>query len=165
MTTFFERINPTKIILNHFRTLYNASTQKVDWIEVFLVSVGPWLASGFMIYKKVTINEDLANILFAAFAITGGFLINALVVLTDKSHQLRTESPDEERLSLLRETFYNTSFGVLVCVFSVIFCAAYPFLSNGIVQNIFTFCIFSFAFLFVHTLLMVIKRLNRIFEI
>lgn len=168
---FFERLNPFIIVKKHFETFYNAAEDnKPCWIERSLHIAVP-IAIGLLItiVFNVSITAEVNSALFNGFAIMGGFLINASFVLTEKRDTARKAAPNDKYEVLIRETFYNTSFGILICFTNVIFCSLYPLtltdkgkdpsLLNLLMNNL----IYDLSILFVLTLLMVLKRLNRIF--
>ena len=69
-------------------------------------------------------------------------------------------------------TFYNTSFGILICILAVVLCTTYGLLKGDnyflmfewtiTYKSIVSFSIYVLCVFFVHTLLMVLKRLNKI---
>ena len=166
MFKFFERINLLKIVLKHFGTLYNAQNDKLNvYSEIIPLLVLPWLIGYFLVYHfQITINKDISTYLFGGYSVAGGFLINALMVLADKYHHTKNQTPNDKQECILRETFYNTSFGVLICLLSVIFSSVYALIQNETLSQIFSIIIYGLSFLFVHTLLMVIKRLIKVFD-
>ena len=166
MINFFQRLNLVKIVTNHFSTFYSDSTKTINWLELLIVIVLPFAIAAYLIFPNETeLSEDTVQSLFQAFAIMGGFLINTLVVLTDKKQKYKEGRLCLDQYILLKETLYNTSYGVLLCIICVILCAMHSFLIATSYLNLLNFLILATCFAFIHTLLMVIKRLNKIFEI
>ncbi len=190
MTAFFERISPVSIIKNHFATLRNDRTDSYDFIEAILVIALPIAIAWAFCAVPISINDTIANSLLNLFAIMGGFLINALVLLaTRKAEELRykatlkNQQPNDpleeqavlERIRLLEETSHNTSFGILVCLLAVLCCVGVtatektqqiviPKIDYVIhLENAFSFLIIMFLTLFMFIILMVTKRVNNIF--
>lgn len=185
MTTFFERISPCSIIKNHFGTYRNARSRKYDYIEACLVVCVPLLPAYFVHRWSVVITDGVASSLFNMFAIMGGFLVNALVLLaTRKGEEIRNKSKPltpaqtnsvATRIELLEETSHNTSFGILVCLLAILVCVASGIVPNKEifssekldicikVKDLFVSMIFYLLTLFVIILMMVTKRVNHLF--
>lgn len=166
MFKFFERINLLNIVLKHFGTLYNAQNDKPNiYSEIIPLLVLPWLLGYFLVYQlDIIIDKNISTYLFGGYSVAGGFLINALMVLADKYHHTKNQTPNDEQECILKETFYNTSFGVLICLLSVILSSIYALIQSDLLSQIFSVLIYGLSFLFIHTLLMVIKRLNKVFD-
>ena len=101
------------------------------------------------------------------YAIIGGFLISALFIIIsygDVIDQNRRRLPESEmrRYNKLRgEIFSNTSFGVLMAfIGSAISALMMLGFHVRILTALSVFCIL----LFIHTLLMVLKRIDRLFR-
>jgi chromate transport protein ChrA len=169
-----EKINSSRIIKSHFETLYNLKTKKIYWAEVITFYISPIFVVTFLVwYFEHCITEKLANLLFQGFAITGGFLINALVMLMDRRQNYDDSKKFANRVELIKETFANTSFGVLIC-FIIVLLAGIAVATDSEVECVSNSCValriiltsltYYFSIIFIHTLGMVIKRLDRIFR-
>lgn len=175
MTALIERINPWKIIRNHFFTLKNDQINRFDIFEISFVYVIIPISILFLagVCTKLASKMPYSDLL-SVFAIMGGFLVNALVLLIDKRQALQQGTPTNQA-DLIKETFYNTSFGILICFVAVILCGLGTFTDEkDCLIRIYSQCwsstqiinsfILIFSWWFIHTILMVIKRLNTVFE-
>lgn len=163
----FRRISPSKIISNHFETLYDEGQEgEVNfWSEIVpLLLIATFIALVLIIYFKITINEKVITYFIGAFSVVGGFLINALMVLAEKRGDNSGAGASSTKDKLLRETFYNTSFGVLICLVINLLCILYPLFDSLKWQELMSGVIYFLTTLFFHTLLMVVKRINKVFE-
>jgi hypothetical protein len=170
----FEKIDARDIVIRHFKTLSNVNTGKLCWSELIVF----YVLSAIIIIATVysfdhTLTDKLANLFFQAFAITGGFFINALVMLTDRRQSYDDSKRFTERVTLIEETYANTAFGVLVCFLVVLFAGIAVGTDNGdicssnlchIWKTLITSIVYYLAVVFIHTLGMVIKRLDKIFR-
>lgn len=163
-----ERINPFGIVVSHFETFYDHSKdRKPCYFERFVHIVVPFLLSGTAVYLLGAVaTKDLCSSLLNGFAILGGFLINAAFVITAKKETLEAGTPSPTYHTLLSETFDNTLFEILLCFVVVVLCAIFPMLGKGDVEVVraMSCVIFGFSIMFMVTLLMILKRLNKIFQ-
>lgn len=170
----FEKIDAREIIVRHFRTLSDVNTKKICWPEISAFYFLPIIIISLIVYfSNHSLNDKLGNLFFQAFAITGGFLINALVMLTDRRQNYDDSKKFAERVTLIEETYSNTAFGVLVC-FTIVFFAGIAVGTNEgnecvsgtchIWRTILTSIVYCLSIIFIHTLGMVIKRLDKIFR-
>ncbi len=163
----FQRINILHIFSKHFGTFINERNNKFCWLEVFTVFLIFPICFVFGIEKyNFTFKSDFYTNLIQIFAIVGGFLINTVVMIADKKMQLSQKSLEKNRI-LISETYYNIIFGIVVCVLTCLVCAA-SFLwsdsdANTLPTKFFTSTVLILIWIFVHTILMVLKRLASIF--
>lgn len=169
MISLFEKIDVLSIFSNHFKTLciYNNinNSRKPNYLEIFVF----YICSAFLIFLSVilykhTLDEKIANLMFQAYAIMVGFLINALIILSDKRKDFDDSRKNAEKLTLIEETYFNTSFGVITCFMILFFCGISISDSFTFMKYVSTGCVYYLTFIFIHTLIMVIKRLERIFN-
>jgi uncharacterized membrane protein YhaH (DUF805 family) len=170
----FEKVDATEIVGRHFKTLFDIGSQKPCWSEITVFYILPILVIPSVVYTfDHSLTEKLGNLFFQAFAITGGFLINALVMLTDRRQHYDDSKKFSERVTLIEETYSNTAFGVLICFMIVLFAGiAVGTNSDDIcITNIckiwsiiITSLVYYLTIIFAHTLGMVIKRLDKIFR-
>jgi hypothetical protein len=166
MFSLFERISPAKIVLKHFETLYNAKTAKINWIcEVIPLLLFAIAVSFYLPFKlEVIIDSKISPYILGGFSVAGGFLINSLMVLAEKQSDKTEIKAADQNNKLLKETFYNTSFGVLICLLATLVCIVYPISKNVLWMSVLSGFIYFLTIFFFHTVLMVIKRLSKIFD-
>lgn len=171
--SIFEKIDVSEIIKRHFATLSNADTKKIHWPEIRFFYIYPIILIFTLVsYYKHTLSKDMADLFIQGFALMGGFLINALVMLMDRRRNYDDSKKYSERVSLIEETYVNTAFGVLVSFIIIIFAGIAVGTTSG--KCVSDFCtvgrvtITSLTYycfvIFLHTLAMVLKRLDRIFR-
>lgn len=160
----FEKINCTKIIQDHFTTLYNAnsSDRRLNWFDIILffgisllVGVAGFFCSG------MTINDTARSAIVTAISILIGLFLNLLVLLIGTGEYLikRTNNSRIRNSALLEQLFKNISFSTLLAIATLIpLILAYfitPRETLGKFANGITWFCLSLLFL---TLLMVLKR-------
>jgi hypothetical protein len=162
-----SRINPLSIISRHFSTLYDSRTGSISSLEIaviLLVAVACGIVAGAAAPNLV---QKVAGGLLNFYAIVGGFLISALFMIVTYGDTIWSNRKDlpkgelDQAKTLQREIFSNVCFGVLVAFAGSALCIFLPveaterYVSGGV------------AFLlviFVHTILMVLKRLEALFR-
>ena len=158
---FFERLNISKIIVNHFSTFYNnQDNRKIDRLELAVYfSILLLLSVISAIFLPVT----RMNVVLTPLTIFTGFLFSALFVIIDKK-----EGKTKQIKELISEVYDNISFSILMSFFIILFMIInYVMISfdvselyNRIILGIVYFLLLSFSY----SLMMVIKRLYKIFE-
>ena len=158
---FFERLNIYKIIVNHFSTFYNnQDNRKIDRLELAVYfSILLLLSVISAIFLPVT----RMNVVLTPLTIFTGFLFSALFVIIDKK-----EGKTKQIKELISEVYDNISFSILMSFFIILFMIInYVMISfdvselyNRIILGIVYFLLLNFSY----SLMMVIKRLYKIFE-
>ncbi|OLA80505.1 MAG: hypothetical protein BHW58_07650 [Azospirillum sp. 51_20] len=158
---FFERLNISKIIVNHFSTFYNnQDNRKIDRLELAVYfSILLLLSVISAIFLPVT----RMNVVLTPLTIFTGFLFSALFVIIDKK-----EGKTKQIKELISEVYDNISFSILMSFFIILFMIInYVMISfdvselyNRIILGIVYFLLLNFSY----SLMMVIKRLYKIFE-
>ena len=172
----FERIAVGEIISRHIKTFYDPNTGNICKFQLFLFYVLPLpIIFASVFFSNHSIDDKLGNLFFQAFAIIGGFLFNSLVMLADKRKDYDDSKKVSERVTLIEETYSNTSFSVLVC-FAIVFLAGIAVGTNDggdstskihpihIWRILLTSIVYWLSVVFVLTLGMVLKRLDKIFR-
>ncbi len=158
---FFERLNISKIIVNHFSTFYNnQDNRKIDRLELAVYfSILLLLSVISAIFLPVT----RMNVVLTPLTIFTGFLFSALFVIIDKK-----EGKTKQIKELISEVYDNISFSILMSFFIILFMIInYVMISfdvselyNRIILGIVYFLLLNFSY----SLMMIIKRLYKIFE-
>lgn len=164
---FINRINPASIITEHFKTLYDARSGDTSWFEIAaLVVLMAAVAIAAALWLP-TPSVEFASSLLNFYAIVGGFLISALFIIVSYGDAIwnnRGNLPTaelEQARTLQKEIFSNVSFGVFTAFFGAIVCVFYAIAT---VQDILKILMSALFVLFAHTLLMVLKRLDKLFR-
>lgn len=111
---FFERLNISKIIVNHFSTFYNnQDNRKIDRLELAVYfSILLLLSVISAIFLPVT----RMNVVLTPLTIFTGFLFSALFVIIDKK-----EGKTKQIKELISEVYDNISFSILMSFFIILF--------------------------------------------
>ena len=176
-----ERIDVRDILNGHFATLYDARTKKPYWMELGLFYILPLSIIVFQCLLKARIGSEASNVILQIFAIAGGFLVSSLFIIVDR----KNITPDNDTSkALAEETYFNVSFGVLLCFITVMLCILNHFflslvtppaatdwlgplrnyLSIGFALSFISGLIYYLSWLFTYNILMVLKRLNALFK-
>ena len=158
---FFERLNISKIIVNHFSTFYNnQDNRKIDRLELAVYFSILLLLS---VISAIVLPVTRMNVVLTPLTIFTGFLFSALFVIIDKK-----EGKTKQIKELISEVYDNISFSILMSFFIILFMIInYVMISfdvselyNRIILGIVYFLLLNFSY----SLMMVIKRLYKIFE-
>ena len=125
-----NRLNIFLIIKHHFRSFYFHDTGNPNWVELALHIFLPF-GLGITMGVRVGMNSDIGNATIAALSIWGGFLFAMLLPLYDlwqkenefliqilhdkENNYAATVKTIENAVKIMKETFYNISYGILVC--------------------------------------------------
>lgn len=158
---FFERLNISKIIVNHFSTFYNnQDNKKIDWLELAVYFTILLLLS---IASAIFLPVTRMNVVLTPLTIFTGFLFSALFVIIDKK-----EGKRQQIKNLISEVYDNISFSILMSFLIILFIIINyvmitleaPEFYSRIILGIIYFFLLNFSY----SLMMVIKRLYKIFE-
>lgn len=157
MFNFFDKINPCIIIKTHFETLTDDRKEKVSLLECILTLLIPIGISLLLIKASIKIDTSFITNLLTAFSIFAGLLLNLLVLVYSLIQPSKEES---QKIKVLKHTFSNISFGVLLSIILVIVGLIYdPIVKNFIFLLVpLQFFIYFCITLFLIVLSMVLKR-------
>ncbi len=166
----FAKINVTEIVVGHIGTLRSADTGKVSSPDWFLFFAIPVIVAAGLCYKQRFIDKDEANMLVQAYAILVGLLFNLLVLILTAISKEHGKNADIQhdivatvKLRLLRETFANISYCVLLGILVALVVVA-TLLKNVQIHYVACFIAYAGSANFVLTLLMILKRVYRLFK-
>ena len=168
MKLFFSRLNCWNIVKNHCKTFYDNTTQQTSWIEIGItVAFIILLASVATCFHCLT--KSVIEIMLTAFSILSGFLISALFLLVDKADKQKGKD-----FQIIKETIHNISFGILIGVFIIVLSLFFILFKASTIETTFAFptelrffmsmIYFGLIVLFFHTLLIILQRVNKIFN-
>ena len=159
MLNFLNRLSFLKIFFDHYSTLYDDTDQSINYIEILLWILLPLLFGCTLVYLGLFLNSNSVNMIVTIFSILTGFLINCLVLLASK------DKPQNIEINKLnKETFQNTSYGVLVSFITIFLCLILYHTPCSMIVPIKILTVFV-CMTSIHsslTILMVIKRLSKI---
>jgi hypothetical protein len=132
---------------------------KVSWPDLFVMFVVPVTIGVASTVACFVIPDEHVGTLVSVFSIFAGLLLNVLVLIYSVSDQLGQTADKGVRDRLLRESFANISYSIVVSLLVVALLTALLFL-GGLAQQIITGLIVAFAANFGLSLLMILKRLH-----
>ena len=175
------KMNIIGIIKNYFNTFKDDKTDKVLKIDIFIYFIIPLLSSLLIVYYGFLLTESNANIFLTAFSIFAALLFNMLFLLFDIVKKTVEQNSSSENLTetkktkvkLLKETFTNISFTVLLSVTIVIILLLFIIFIKHIdltlltifgikiiLRHIMSFMTISLIIMFMMSFLMVLKRVD-----
>lgn len=156
MTT---KIDIRMIGSDHFDTLRDAATGKLSRWDIIAMFVLPALLGLAAAIFCFVVPDEHVGTLVSVFSIFAGLLLNVLVLIYSVSDQIDGSADKDVRNSLLRESFANISYSIVVSLVVVALLTALLFV-NGLAQQIVSGFIVAFAANFTLSLLMILKRLH-----
>ena len=161
----FEKINVVGIFHKHFDTFRSYKTGKIHLPDIMLFLILPSLISLLLIVFHHLLTKELANIMATSFSVFAGLLLNLLLLLFDLVD--KEENKKNARITaLLKELYSNISFCILISVI-IVFSLFSLFLDITFLWYIraLSFFVYYFLFMFMLTLMMVIKRIDKMLSI
>lgn len=160
----FNKINVIEIVDKHLSTLKNNRTNKIHIPDVILFVLMPLFLSFMLIYFRNLLDKDIANILVTSFSIFAGLLLNLLLLVFDLVD--KEGNKNDNIKDALEELYFNISFCILISIL-LIFLLLASFINvsfTGYLDSL-SFLVYYFLFVFIFTLLMVLKRIYRMLSI
>lgn len=162
----FEKINFFKIIQDHFSTLKEHDTGQYSIADIVIFFLVPAIAAVALSYFNIFLSSDLATVLLTVMSILTGLMFNLIVlmyeVITKSTKEHGKEGKNDRlKLSFLREVYSNISFSIFVSI--IMLCLLLIFFmvkENTFAMAIMSGLIFGLLFIFVLTLLMILKRIH-----
>lgn len=170
-----NRINICDIVVGHFRTLRQNSTDRIGFIE-FLVFIAIPIGLSISIIFIPLNNKDIVSILVNLGSIFSALLLSVLVLVFDQEQKLedRCEIAEEKgkaidplfdiKKSLLGELYYNISYSILCSIFLVSLCLVYSSLKYQMILHSYILkplIVFILANLLLN-ILMILKRMHTL---
>ncbi len=167
----FSKINVTKIIIDHLRTLRNYDTQKLRFVDYALFILVPIIVSAVLIIFSYLIDKEFANILITSLSIFAALLLNLLLLVFDivrktndsiaRNKELKNPyEAEEKRLTFLKEIYANISYAIFVSILSIVILLIAYFVCDFHLLQLFSFFIYFLSLNFILTLLMIVKRVH-----
>lgn len=167
----FNKINITKIVIDHLNTLRDYNTQKLRFTDYILFIFFPIILSAILVLFSLLIDKSFANILVTSLSIFAALLLNLLLLVFDivrKTNDAITRSKEiknpyaneQKRLVFLKEIYSNISYAIFVAILSIMILLIAYFICNVNLLKLASFLIYFFSINFILTLLMVVKRVH-----
>jgi len=156
----FEKINFSKIIVSHLRTLQNANTKKAGLGDYVTFLVTPLVFALFLTWAKVPLKNDAINIIITTLSIFVGLMFNIIVLIFDI---VKRDARQHVKNEVLKQLLANISFEILISVFSILSTLG-TFFENSYLKIAFSFITYFSLAVFLLTLLMILKRMYNVFK-
>jgi hypothetical protein len=172
-----DKINFSKIVCSHFSCLKD-SADRVSFGDYALFIGLPLLLSLILNYLDLELTPDFTNILVTSSSIFAGLLLNLLMLLyslivrfQDKKSEYDAsnlagsdpvkDEKDRIRYNVLKETFHNVSFCVLISVIVVILCLLHN-IHMMYLKFLISYSVYFLVPLMILTILMILKRVHSL---
>lgn len=159
-TNEISKINPVKILRDHFATFQDYGTKKISKTDVFIFVIIPLILSIGFVYFFADISGNLANILFTIFSIFVGLLLNLLLLIYDLTKKFDiSEKNLKLKSKFLQEIFANISYSIFISII-IIFFLLVSLIKVGYVPHIASLLVYFAVTNFFLTILMILKRIH-----
>ena len=154
------------IIKDHINTLYKYDNKGRDWISIVIDLILPFIIAIILIVFRIIIIRSEFNVILTAFSIFAALLLNLMILIysiMNKEKSKDEKQQDHQKLKLLKETYENIHFTVLISViiiFLILIMLFIPF--NICIELLLSFIVYYFIFTFIFTLFMILKRMRAI---
>ncbi|WP_242916339.1 hypothetical protein [Pontibacter liquoris] len=155
------KIDIRKIIRDHKSTLVNQNDGKPDITDKLSFFWGPLVAAALLVYFGALIKEGMISTIVSVLAIFVGLLLNVVVLLFDI---VRKADVRKVKVELVREVLANIMYTILLSVACILTSIMTLINFNCYLLHFTNFISYFLLFVFLTTLLMVIKRMYSLFE-
>lgn len=166
----FDKIDVRRILRDHLATLRDERTGKRSLPDILLFFILPVAAAVLVPYSR-SLKPDTIGILLTSLSVFAALLFNFLLLVYDVTQRQRTQAvqaqSDLERelqarkLGILRETYDNVSFCILVSVLGVVaLLASLMAKEQSVVARVLSGVSCYLVCVFLLTLFMVLKRVH-----
>jgi hypothetical protein len=111
------KLDISKIVKDHFKTLVNDGTGHADFRDWFFFLILPVLASATLLYFKVFIDKGYIDSIIAGLSIFVGLSLNLVVLLFEIAQKEKTSDLKKE---FIRDVIANISFLILISILTII---------------------------------------------
>lgn len=168
----FDKFSVKNIVANHFGTFVDFQTKQKRIRERAAYLITPLIISLLLFFGlDFWITESASNVLITAMSIFSALLFNLLLLVYDVVNRNDGDRGPkniiELKAILLRETFHNISFSILLTVVAVIVLlfTYVPIPAEAAIlpiKTLLSISIYYLVGLFMLTLLMVLKRIHSL---
>lgn len=171
-----DKINIYQIAKDHIDTLKNYDTDKYSIEDFVLFFLFPFIISAILICVHSKLTDTFINLLVVSLSIFAALLFNLLILLYDiikKEQPKDKEEGQKENIKLkmifLKQIYANISFCIFIAMIAIILLIVssvnitntQSFSLNATkIGDVLAFFIYALLFLFILTLLMVLKRVH-----
>lgn len=158
-----DKVNVTRIVIDHFSTLRDHSTQRYRPADFLLFFGAPGVVTGALVYFYGNLQPNLISIVATSLTIFAALLFNLLLIVYDAmGKSADTNSVGSVlRHSFLREVSSNISFAILVAILSIVGVFSLVLVTCcHLAKCVLSGVIYFLVTLFLLTLLMLLKRVH-----
>jgi|GEM_PF-923141 hypothetical protein len=163
----FSKINISCVLIDHLDTLRDFRTKKISASDILLFAGIPAVVAAALLYFHVYLTDGAVTTLLACFSILTGLLFSILLLILDlvqkepekKDEHAADKANRKNKSQLLRETFSNISYCVLLAILLAIISVG-GIICIQWVRIVISAIIFFGSANFVLTMLMVLKRIH-----
>lgn len=162
-----NKINCFDIFVEHIQTLKSNRTGKTSMSDIFGFYVVPIMV-GVAIAYYFPPPETLVTVLITMLSIFSALLFSILVLILDAVKKAtEATKPNERLVLLLRQTYTNIAYSILVSLFGIVALLIPYFFDLKIhttTHKIVGAVIYAVLLHFLFTIAMVLKRMNIVFN-
>jgi len=155
-----DKINITKIIKKHIKTLKNYKTEKLGFDDLLTFIIFPLVGTSILLYFDIGLNDKATNIIITTLSILVGLLFNVIVIIFDI---VKRDSTLRIKNKLLEELLTNISYSILLSLFIIAF-TLLTYIENDLSKQIFTGVVYFLIGNYFMTVLMILKRMYQLFD-
>lgn len=156
----FTKISVVQIVKDHFETLVNQSSGKPDGSDFFTFFWIPLITAFVSVRLSIFMDSNFVGILISALSIFVGLLLNVIVILFDI---VKGNKVSGSKISVARESISNISFAILLSLLCIALSLLTQMEWGKTFKNVAHFVTYFIVTEFAVTLLMVLKRMYRLF--
>lgn len=162
-----SKFDISKIIIEHIRTLKDYESGKYKRSDFFYSFVIPLVIAIILTVLNHPLTSNNVGVIVTAFSVFAAFLLNILVVLFTMVERARenvtNEYNKELRKAIVKQTYHNISFALLLSIFIVVLMVLIILLPSIPIVIACIAAIGDFLiFVFITTILMILKRINSL---
>ncbi len=157
------------ILRDELSTLRDFSSGNLSKIDIFVNLFFPAMLSIMFVSFDRLISGSMINSILTAFSVFAALLLNLMIlvytIVSRENSKSEETKKDKLKLMLLKETYTNIQFSVLMSVFIIICLLLILFLPSSKYINVtLSLLIYYFIFVFIFTILMVLKRTHIVMK-
>lgn len=155
------KLNLRHIVSDHFGTLYNYRTNKLDWSDLLTFYVLPGVLTAALLWFGMRLDGTEVTVLITALSIFAALLFNLLLL----THSIVTDTEKDlhsRRHRLLQEIYAHISYAILVSVVAIVFLLAFVVLPSHWpwVCLVTSAAVYFLVLNFLATLLLILNRIH-----
>lgn len=153
------KVNVFAILRAHFETFTKGTNRSwTDWV-IFLVI--PLTASLLLVKLGAYMSDSLLSTIVSGLSIFVGLLLNVVVLLFDI---VRSTTKSTTKHTIIKETLANVCFAILLSLFTIPVALTTQITRWPGLKPYTSFATYFLSFVFMATLLMVVKRVYALFQ-